>query len=288
MLTFTPIQMDHKLPFIYVLLLISSITVSQSNHYVKVGATGSGTSWSDATGNFQSAIDASAVGDNVFVAQGTYQPLINAWFSMKQGVKIYGGFPNTGNPGVSDRNPSIFTTTLSGNGNNVIRNNFTPANPMTSASILDGFTIAGGAAGWGGGISNSNASPIFQNLIVTGNVSTSARGGGFYNSFSNPLFINVLIHTNSSIGTGSNGGGGVANLESNPIFINCTIANNNCSTEGGAVHNVNSDPVFHNCIIFGNSAALYAAIRNQSSSAPSFKYSLIQGSGGSSTYPSNT
>lgn len=69
-------------------------------HYVKADGTGDGTSWANAAGNLQTAIDAAQAGDEIWVAQGEYVPekLIKSTkktsksFILKDGVSLYGGF----------------------------------------------------------------------------------------------------------------------------------------------------------------------------------------------------
>ena len=86
--------------------------------HVKVGGTGSGATWAEATGDFQGAIEAihAAGGGQVWVAEGTYKP--TSWpnggtaerekhFSLRGGVAVCGGFPATGDPGMAQRSPWV-------------------------------------------------------------------------------------------------------------------------------------------------------------------------------------
>lgn len=204
---------------------------SQQYRYVKAGATGSGTSWSNASGDLQAMINASAIGDEVWVAEGTYQPAAGQWFSMKEGVKIYGGFPsNNDNAALGQRNWSMHPSILKGNGNSVIRNVFTSSNKMTNESVLDGFTVRDGlyygpsTSFSGGGIYNKYASPTLRNLIIRNN--RAYAGGAIACEFnSSPIIINTLITANSS-----NSGNGLFCTStvavSNPVLVNVTMIKN--------------------------------------------------------------
>lgn len=82
------------------LLLAGPLTAGAAVCHVVQGASGSGASWEDATGDLQAAIDAANPGDQIWIAASTYQPtsLIKSTkktskaFILKDGVSLYGGF----------------------------------------------------------------------------------------------------------------------------------------------------------------------------------------------------
>jgi hypothetical protein len=233
--------------------------------YVREGATGSGNSWADASGDLQSQIRLTGA-EQVWVAQGTYKPGPagntdrNARFAMKNGVRILGGFPASGTPAITDRNPTSFPTVLSGDigeaGNpadnvyNVINN--PPV--LTSTAVLDGFVIRDGNANGsdyrfrgGGMINNDNCSPTLINCSFVSN-SASEGGGIFNNFFSNPTLINC-----SFIGNSASFGGAVNNYNSNPGFTNCSFLGNTASQQGSVLFSsYNIDLTLTNCVLFNN------------------------------------
>ncbi len=211
--------------------------------YVREGAIGEGNSWANATGDFQEAVNAAGV-TQVWVAKGTYQPVSGQSFTMKQGVAIYGGFPNNNDhTGMDDRDWATHLTTLQGNGNSVVKNE---DNALTPADILDGFTITGGSGDYGGGILNINSSPSYTNLVITGN-NVNWYGGGMLiaGAATTPRITNVLISSNSAVGYG----GGVNN-SSSPVFTNVTISGN--TAYGGSEWNEVGTAAIRNSVIYGN------------------------------------
>jgi hypothetical protein len=270
-----------------------------SGRYVRQGGTGNGIGWANATGNLQQAIDVSVSGNTVWVAAGDYQPASGQSFSMKEGVKIYGGFPATGNPVMNDRNWNTYETKLNGNGSRVIINN-----GLTTASVLDGFTIQGGSlnngatgagikngyasptlsnlkirnntnTGNGGGIANISSSPVISYTEISGN--TASEGAGISNYYSAPQLTNVIIRGNHA----TNLGGGMCDNTSTPELLNVTLTDN---TDGSgaldALWSRASAPVIKNSIIIGT-------VTKEGSSQPTYIYSLVAGSGGSSAWQSD-
>ena len=134
--------------------------------YVNHAATGNndGTSWADAYTTLHDALENYSLGDEIWVAAGTYLPgQPSAWpgdpkntFYIHQNVAIYGGFDGTETM-LSERDPATNVTTLSGDldGDDVVddfeTNREDNANNLvyidtTATATIDGFTISGGHA----------------------------------------------------------------------------------------------------------------------------------------------
>ncbi len=229
--------------------------------YVKVGGIGDGTSWADAMGNIQAAIDAPGV-EQVWVAKGTYYPAGNG-LKMKNGVAIYGGFPDNDNDaGMEERNWEANPTILDGNNERIVVNNeFTVGEPLTGSAILDGFTITKGNFNYASGMVNIYASPMLTNLVIRENTS-SGEGGGMYNGECSPTLTNVTISGNSTSGKG----GGMYNENASPVLTNVAISGNSSSVEGGGMYNWNSSPSIVNTRINGNHGHTGGGISNDNSS----------------------
>ena len=286
------------------LLIISSVfllTAAQADvRYVKPNGTGNGSSWDNASPDLQAMINASAAGDEVWVAAGSYQPVTSGTsFSMKSGVKIYGGFPNIGNPVMADRNGTTNMTTLQGNGNSVVSNN-----NVAATALLDGFTITGGATGLGGGMHNASSSPTLTNCTFLDNKATDSGGGMFNGSSSFPTLTNCrfwgntatnygggISNDNASPGisnctfsdnTAGNSGGGISNDHASPGISNCTFSGNTASSVGGGIDNFSSSPTISNCAFLGNTANYYGGGISNTSSSPTISNCIFSGNKGRS------
>ena len=203
--------------------------------FVSPGATGTGSSWSDAIGDLQTAINAAGVLGQVRVAQGVYSPGANPIdsFVLSDTVSVKGGY--FGTPGTEldanarDPNPATNNTVLSGEigspgfGDNVltiVSGNVAGISDPDN-TILDGFTITGAdrhAIDLGGG-----NSPTLSNLHIIANgdasalLSTDFAGAGLTMSgFSQPRVNSCLFSANVATA-----GGAVDIPGGRPLFSNC-------------------------------------------------------------------
>jgi len=232
--------------------------------YVKEGGAGtqSGNSWANARPDLRGAMSDANSGTQIWVAEGTYYPTSSAsrtiYFFLKNGVEIYGGFQNSGNPNMGSRNSAVFPTIMSGdigvvgvntdNTQHVLYNSGT----INTTAVLDGFIIEKGFSdGQGGGIYLRNASPTITDCIIRNNYATT-DGGGMYmrDNCSNAVFTNCSFLNNDA----DDDGGGVYTYRANcnPTFNSCTIDANHSDDDGGGVRIEICSPIFNNCTITNN------------------------------------
>jgi hypothetical protein len=278
-------MLQHSLVFVSFLAVQANATI----RYVSPsgGGSGDGLSWINAFpgASLQAAINSSVPGDEVWVMAGTYRPTItnnrNIYFSMRNGVAIYGSFSGT-ETSISQRSFSCgFSSILSGeiglagnadNSYHVISNS-----SVSNTAILDGFTISDGHANFdllgnddrslGGGMLNTGSngglsSPVVRNCLFTNN--TALFGGGIFNhgqnsGNANPIVTNCIFAFNTATG----GGGGIDNFGYNgnasPIITNCVFYNNTAAERAGAMYcwgggNGNASPVILNSVFVNNSS----------------------------------
>ncbi len=280
-------------------LLLALVFASQTfgqTVFVAANATGTGSSWADATGNLRAALDNAIAGTQIWVKEGSYRPTFctncnyldrNQYFEVKNGVKVYGGFGGF-ETDINQRNILAHPTYLSGDINQdgtLAGNSFTVifTKNVSALTVVDGFTITGGnadqsgaglgtpqtsGAGWFnlGSTPGSSSHPNISNCTFQNNYAWG-YGAGMFNdgSFSgaaNPLLTNCKFISNTS----RDGGGGMYNTGSfsgncNPTLTNCQfIANTSELKGGGGIFNMgqdgNSSPTITNCRFEQDSALL--------------------------------
>jgi hypothetical protein len=263
---------------LFVSIIISFTTAHATIRYVKPAAagTGNGSSWANASNDIAAMITASASGDQIWIAAGTYIPA--ATLSMKNGVAIYGGFAGT-ETALNQRN--YITNTVILNGNSTMRV-FKNSN-LNNTAVLDGVTIINGnASNFGAGMLNYFSNPTISNCKFQNNRAVNSAGGGIYNDGSSPIISNCVFIGNST--TISVGGGGIYNAStSNPIISNCVFENNNSNGHPGAAIFIetNSSATINNSVFTGNSSGSNGgAVYDGSNGASKYVNCVFSGNSG--------
>jgi len=252
---------------------------------------GNCSSWANAC-TLADALAFAMSGEQVWVKAGVHYPVATtsnprqATFTLRNGVKVYGGFAGT-ETALSERNWQTNLTILSGDidqndintdgnyiaektthiqGNNAYH--VVTGGGTNNTAVLDGFVITAGQANGGsfpdnvgGGMFNQSSSPTLSNLIFSGN--SAYGGGGMDNDYSNPTLTNVTFSGNSA----TFGGGMLNTSNSSPMLTNVTFSGNSASG-GGGMYNHSSSPTLRNLIFSGNSAAFGGGMFNASNSSP--------------------
>jgi hypothetical protein len=286
-------------------------------YYVDGDANGAndGTSWEDAFNHLQDALSAVSCGEEIWVAEGIYEPDANssspdgsgdrqATFQLKNGVTIKGGYAGVGAPDPNERNVRLYETILCGDldGNDVDVDNLcdllteptrgensyhvVTGSGTDGTAIIDGFTITAGNANGGGGCPDChdhgagmfnwhNASPTVTNCTFSGN--SGKFGVGMFNGlYSSPGVTNCTFSGNAC----KSGGGGMANDSgSAPTLTNCIFSGNSAGSWGGGMANWRlCDPNVINCTFAENEAGSYGGgINNDNRCRPTLSNCIVWG-----------
>ncbi|WP_342329917.1 putative Ig domain-containing protein [Pedobacter sp. FW305-3-2-15-E-R2A2] len=263
--------------FAFLFFFFYSFNVSaQTKIYVNSAAAGanSGLNWANAYIDLQTAITKSVAGNEIWVARGNYSPgaLAASTFTLKGGVKIYGGFAGTETAitqRIADVN-DLFTVNESILDGRYVNNHvLSNAAALNNQTVLDGFTITGGrtpnansnaATHRGAGIYNTAGSPVFQNLWIKDNIS-SGYGGGIYNN-GTASFKNLIVENNGFYPglTSYTQGAGMYNSAA-VVFDRILFNNNTGANSGGGLYNTAtttlSDATFKNHSVTINGGGIF-------------------------------
>lgn len=259
--------------FTFLFLFITQITISQTTYYVDASRSdnsGNGITWGTAKKDLQIAINGATSGDVIWVKAGTYLPTHDPFgnatpannrdktFTLKNGVKIYGGFVGTETQ-LNQRNWKSNRTILSGDlgvTNSLTDNAYhvVVSVNLNNTTNLDGFTITKGYATAPGG------STITYNTRVL----ERYHGGGIFNSYSGTNFTNCTITQNSADCTNTDNdavGAGIINNICTSTYTNCTIDGNSFLVGGasfgvfGAGMEINGGSCVINRCVFSNNTS---------------------------------
>lgn len=230
-----------------------------------------GSSWGTAYATLTKALEVAHRGDKIWVAAGTYTGTIKGnpnnvdattnihsqpyAYEMKEGVNVYGGFPDSGTPGEDDRDPNLNETILQaqisstefpkveGDGPLTVGRVVVQPNHFNTETVWDGFTIR-----------NGYLNTHFR-FAISGNF-LNVQTGLFYNN-------------GTQKGIGHVAGAG-AFLMGNGVLENCRIEDNhilawdrNQINSGGGTHGAGAGVysiggVLRNCQVLNNVLKVYS------------------------------
>lgn len=260
-----------KLYMLLAAAVLGTMAVGQSTIYVDIDASGNndGSSWTNAYNELQNAISSASVGDEIWVAEGTYYPTHDIignlnptnprtkTFLINKNIAIYGGFTGAETM-LSQRDWSQNITLFSGDIgiNGDLSDNCTRVVFVTSTSSLDGVYVQDAYvnAAYGGGININGATFSLTNCEVSNNASYS--GAGLYIQGNSEVSIDNCEFLNN---TAENKGGGIF-LEQGSINVLNSIFDGNEAGYGGGMSlegGTATECKIVNCLFSNNQTTLY-------------------------------
>lgn len=235
-----------------------------------------GSSWGTAFATLTKALEVAQSGDKIWVAAGTYTGTIKGdpnnvdattnihsqpyAYEMKEGVNVYGGFPDSGTPGEDDRDPNTNKTYLQAQIRKPVYPTYSENSinwPNTGRVLVqrNHFTVE----------------TVWDGLVIRyGSLNTGYR----YSITGNIMNLDTKV-------IGECGGAGVY-MMGNCVLENCIIEDNiiladkkNIISNSGGIHTVAGGVfclggVIRNCQIINNSIRVYS--QQQDSNGAAFSY----------------
>lgn len=275
--------MDIKKLIILAICLTQSIFINARIWYVSQNGRGNkdGTSWSNAAADICDIIKKDysyplypLPGDEIWVSQGTYSPII-LWKgndtiqynplrfrnTFRNKIRIYGGFSGYENS-LEERNKwNIYKTIISGdNQNNCIwieGSSYLQHGEI--GIIIDGFTLSNGH-GQGSAIRLIQNNTLFNNIVITGNNEAplvyveNAKMDTVAEYYSKPIIVNTLIYNNQIYSDSQNQYSIFQTIYSDIEILNTTIVNNFISNNSYTLLAQNNSIIdVYNTIMYNNS-----------------------------------
>lgn len=236
-----------------------------------VQTNGDGSTWGRAMRHLSNALAVATSGDEIWVAAGAYRPDTSVAtpagtndrslsFTMKNGVKILGGFAGSETQ-ASQRNPATNVAVLTADIGAVgVRSDnsyrLVVASNMSNSAQLDGFTLklaqrdGDGGTGLGGAILISGGQgPIINGCTFEGNYAFAGAGIGMYDT-TGVIVTNCRFMNNDS---NTFRGGGIDSMNStNMVISDCLFQGNTAYYAGGIASNFASSGTIARCTFASN------------------------------------
>jgi hypothetical protein len=219
-----------------------------------------GSTWTMSLETIQEGIvAASSEGCEVWVKADEYVENIGLF----DGVALLGGFNGT-ETSSDERIPDTYETVIDGDGSGPV---VSCVGSLTGGdcgddAVLDGFTITGGQAEYGGGMINDFASPTVTRCTFTGNA--ASIGAGMHNINADPILTDCIFTDNNA----DTSGGGMHNDNASPTLSDCVFVYN-AAPDGGGMHNDGASPTLEGCTFTSNESELTGGgVLNENPSTP--------------------
>jgi hypothetical protein len=229
----------------------------------------------DGTGDLptiQAALDASAAGDTVLLASGTFTGAANRDLDFRGRAILLGSQARDADACVVDceADPTaphrgLFFHSAEGPGTVVERITITRAYaPVGSAALLlaasptlRGVVFAANPSASAGAVYVLNGSPALEGCIFRGNLVPSGSGGGFYCKFGGtPRLTGCKFFDNQA----RFGGALYGRENASPVLQDCIFVNNHGSDGGALLCEEGSRPVLTDCVFDGNRGVTGGAV----------------------------
>ncbi len=193
-----------------------------------------GTSWETAMLTIKKALSTAAVGDTVFVAQGTYN--LTSSISLVDGKHIFGSFK----AGTREQDIDLYPSVL--DGSSMTKRLIEAGAAFTNPTVIDGLVLQNATTSSSGAGASIRQNITLRNCIIRNCTTTGSTGGGVY-MHSYAGISGCIIELCSSMKEG-----GAVCVNSGCVVENTIIRG--CTGKWGAVYNNGGtvrNCVIHNC-----------------------------------------